>query len=219
MKPESSITVAIVEDNPALAASLTRIVETGDSFECVGVWKTGEEAVKKIDAFRPQIVLMDINLPGISGIEATARVKRQFPDVRILMVTIYADHNKIFAALKAGASGYILKCSEPSEVRKAILDVIAGNAPMSPEVARRIVAAFQQTVPDQPRGEELTPREDDVLRLIAAGLSNKEIASELDISVNTVQVHARHVFEKLHVRSRVEAAMLYRDAHAEDPWA
>lgn len=213
--------VAIVEDNAALGGSLRKVVESDSSLRCIGVWTSAEEALKKIDAFRPEIVLMDINLPGMSGIEATARLKHHLPDVKVVMVTVYRDHDMIFAALKAGACGYLLKRSNPSEVRDAIHDVRTGGAPMSPEIARRVVEAFHQPVSKPPGGGgdevKLSKRETEILELLCEGLANKEIADRLDISVETVRVHLKHIYEKLHVRSRTEAAMKFRDSR-EDRW-
>lgn len=212
MNTTRKATVAIVEDNSALGESLRAIVESTDDLECVGVWITGEDALRKIEAFRPQVVLMDINLPGISGIEVTARVKQHLPETLIVMVTVYGDHDQIFAALKAGASGYLLKRSSPAQVRDAIHDVLTGGAPMSAEIARRVVDAFHQPATTASAENHLSPRETEVLEHLASGLANKEIADELDISVQTVRVHVKHIYEKLHVRSRVEAANWYRDA-------
>ena len=210
--------VAIVEDNAALGSSLKKVVESDATLRCIGVWTTAEDALKKIDAFRPHIVLMDINLPGMSGIEATARLKQYLPDIKVVMVTVYRDHDKIFAALKAGACGYLLKRSNPAEVREAIHDVRSGGAPMSPEIARRVVEAFHQPVKTGPSpldDVKLSKRETEILELLCEGLANKEIADRLDISVETVRVHLKHVYEKLHVRSRTEAAMKFRDSREE----
>jgi DNA-binding NarL/FixJ family response regulator len=205
--------VAIVEDNSALGASLRKIVESANDFRCVGVWSSAEEALKKVDAFRPQVVLMDINLPGMSGIEATARIRRHLPEIQVIMVTVYRDLDQIFAALKAGASGYLLKRSTPEEVRQAIRDVRSGGAPMSAEIARRVVEAFHQPVKAEDAEEvRLSKRETEILELLTKGLANKEIADRLDISVETVRVHLRRVYEKLHVHSRTEAAMKFRDS-------
>ncbi len=218
MTAPETLAIAIVEDNAALGASLRKIIEASDGMDCIGVWTSGEDALKKIDAFRPQLVLMDINLPGISGIETTARVKQHLPEIQIIMVTVYRDHDKIFAALKAGASGYLLKRSSPGEVRDAIHDVRAGGAPMSPEIARRVVEAFHQPAETQTEELNLTPRETEILELLCEGLANKEIADRLGISNETVRVHLKHIYEKLHVRSRTEAAMKYRDARNPDRW-
>jgi DNA-binding NarL/FixJ family response regulator len=208
--------VAIVEDNAALGAGLRKIVESASDFRCIGVWTSAEEALKKIDAFRPQVVLMDINLPGMSGIAATAQIKHHLPELQVIMVTVYRDHDQIFAALKAGASGYLLKRSTPEEVRQAIRDVRSGGAPMSAEIARRVVEAFHQPVKSPgPEEVKLSKRETEILELLTKGLANKEIADRLDISVETVRVHLRRVYEKLHVHSRTEAAMKFRDSRDE----
>lgn len=207
------IDVAIVEDNSALANGLRKIIESASDFRCLGVWTTAEEALKKIDAFCPQVVLMDINLPGMSGIQATALIKQHLPEVQVIMVTVYRDHDQIFAALKAGASGYLLKRSTPEEVRQAIRDVKSGGAPMSAEIARRVVEAFHQ--PMKAKVDEdmkLSKRETEILEHLTKGLANKEIADRLDISVETVRVHLCRVYEKLHVHSRTEAAMKFRDS-------
>ena len=219
MKKNETIEVAIVEDNVALGESLSQILEATDGFRCAGVWHSAEDALKKIDAFRPRIVLMDINLPGMSGIEATALVKQHLPEVLVIMVTVYRDHDKIFAALRAGASGYLLKRSSPNEVRDAIRDVCTGGAPMSPEIARRVVEAFHQPA-SKGQAEEinLSPRETEILELLCEGLANKEIADRLGISIETVRVHLKHIYEKLHVRSRTEAAMKFRDSREAGPW-
>jgi DNA-binding NarL/FixJ family response regulator len=214
---EPVIDIAIVEDNAALANGLRKIVESATDFRCLGVWTSAEEALKKIDAFRPQVVLMDINLPGMSGIEATARIKHHLPEIQVIMVTVYRDHDQIFAALKAGASGYLLKRSTPEEIRQAIRDVRSGGAPMSAEIARRVVEAFHQPVASSDADDSsLSKREKEILEHLTKGLANKEIADRLGISVETVRVHLRRIYEKLHVHSRTEAAMKFRDSR-EDP--
>jgi DNA-binding NarL/FixJ family response regulator len=219
MTPTTSQThVAIVEDNAALANGLSKIVESAEDCTCIGIWSNAEEALKKIDAFRPEVVLMDINLPGMSGIEATSRLKAHLPEIQVIMVTVYRDHDKIFAALKAGASGYLLKRSTPSEVRQAIRDVRAGGAPMTAEIARRVVEAFHQAPKAEAADEvKLSKRETEILEQLCEGLANKEIADRLGISVETVRVHLKHIYEKLHVRSRTEAALKFRDSR-EDRW-
>ncbi len=205
-------TVAIVEDNAVVGASLRRIVESAPDCTCTGVWRSGEEALEKVPAFRPDVVLMDIHLPGLTGIETTARLKQQLPGLLVIMVTVYRDHDKIFDALKAGACGYLLKRSSPDEVRRAIADVRTGGAPMSAEIARRVVEAFHRQ--PEPPGEEanLSKRETEILDLLTQGLANKEIADRLGLSIETVRVHLRRIYDKLHVHSRTEAAMKYRDA-------
>lgn len=213
--PAKPIEVAIVEDNPALGESLQRVVESIPDARCIGVWKTAEEGLRKIDAFRPSIVLMDINLPGMSGIEATALLKRALPEIQVIIVTVHREHEKIFDALKAGACGYLLKRSRAADVRQAILDVHSGGAPMSAEIARRVVEAFHDNRPKDPNEAEpvhLSQRETDVAKLIAEGLANKEIADRLGISTETVRGHLKNIYEKLHVRSRTEAAVKYLDS-------
>lgn len=211
------ITVAIVEDNSGLGASLRRVVESSPDCQCVGVWKSGEEALTKIPAFRPRVVLMDIHLPGISGIETTAKLKQEIPELLVIMVTVYRDHDKIFDALKAGACGYLLKRSSPAEVRQAILDVCEGGAPMSAEIARRVVEAFHQprkpaSSTPQEEAAQLSKRETEILELLTQGLANKEIADRLGLSIETVRVHLRRIYDKLHVHSRTEAALKYRES-------
>lgn len=209
------IEVAIVEDNEALGESLQRVVESIPDARCIGVWGTAEEGLKKIDAFRPSIVLMDINLPGMSGIEATALLKRHLPEVQVIIVTVHREHEQIFDALKAGACGYLIKRSRAADVRQAILDVHSGGAPMSAEIARRVVEAFHQSGPTTGKDTEtvsLSQRETSVAQLIAEGLANKEIADRLGISTETVRGHLKNIYEKLHVRSRTEAAVKYLDS-------
>lgn len=209
------IEVAIVEDNEALGESLQRVVESIPDARCIGVWGSAEEGLKKIDAFRPSIVLMDINLPGMSGIEATALLKRHLPDIQVIIVTVHREHEKIFDALKAGACGYLIKRSRAADVRQAILDVHSGGAPMSAEIARRVVEAFHQGPARSEEGQEvvnLSQRETSVAQLIAEGLANKEIADRLGISTETVRGHLKNIYEKLHVRSRTEAAVKYLDS-------
>ncbi len=159
-------TIAIVEDNAGLGAGLRRIVESTPDCKCVGVWRSGEDALAKVPAFRPDVVLMDIHMPGISGIETTARLKAELPELLVIMVTVYTDHDKIFDALKAGACGYLLKCSSPEEVRQAIVDVRKGGAPMSPEIARRVVEAFHRPLPKEGEAVKLSPRETELLDLL-----------------------------------------------------
>lgn len=213
--PPKPIEVAIVEDNQALGESLQRVVESMPEARCIGVWTTAEEGLKKIDAFRPSIVLMDINLPGMSGIEATALLKRFLPEIQVIIVTVHREHEKIFDALKAGACGYLIKRSRAADVRQAILDVHSGGAPMSAEIARRVVEAFHQPqskTQDNQETVHLSQRESEVAQLIAEGLANKEIADRLGISTETVRGHLKNIYEKLHVRSRTEAAVKYLDS-------
>jgi DNA-binding NarL/FixJ family response regulator len=217
MNREPMTKIAIVEDNAGLAAGLRRIVERIPDCQCVGVWRTGEDALAKAPAFRPDVILMDIHMPGISGIETTARLKAELPELQVIMVTVYGDHDKIFDALKAGACGYLLKCSTPEEVRQAIVDVRKGGAPMSPEIARRVVEAFHRPLPKEGDTVKLSPRERELLDLLSEGLANKEIAERMGLSVETVRDYLKRIYDKLHVRSRTEAALKYRAASAGPP--
>jgi DNA-binding NarL/FixJ family response regulator len=205
-------TVAIVEDNAGLGAGLRRVVESMPDCQCVGVWGSGEDALVKVPAFRPDVVLMDINLPGISGIETTARLKAELPELLVVMVTVYRDHDKIFDALKAGACGYLLKRSSPAEIRQAILDVREGGAPMSAEIARRVVEAFHRPPAKAEETVHLSKRETEILDLLSHGLANKEIADRLGLSIETVRVHLKRIYDKLHVHSRTEAVVKYRES-------
>ncbi|MBK1835218.1 response regulator [Roseibacillus ishigakijimensis] len=211
MKDSEKHSVAIIEDNSDLGETLRLVIDSSDHLRCAGVWKSAEEGLRKIEAFRPKVVLMDINLPGLSGIEATALLKKHLPDILIITVTVYGEHDKIFAALKAGATGYLLKRAAPDELCQAIHEVLAGGAPMSPEIARRVVDAFYQQRNNRVATANLTPREEEVLALLAEGLANKEIADRLDISAETIRVHNRSIYKKLEVSTRTQAVMKYRD--------
>jgi DNA-binding NarL/FixJ family response regulator len=209
-----SVKVAIVEDNAGVRENWVKLLAAEPGFKCVGACGSGESALICLPAARPDVVLMDINLPGISGIECTARLKQKLPATQVLMVTVYADNDYVFEALKVGASGYLLKCSDPTELTRSIREVVNGGAPMSGQIARRVIAMFRKPVPPppaQPQAQtaELTPREDEILNLVAKGYANKEVAARLGGSVETIRVHIRHIYEKLHVHSRTEAAAKY----------
>lgn len=201
------ITVAIVEDDAVIRNSLVRLVGEAPGFRCVGSCATGEEALEKLPALKPAAVVMDVNLPRMSGIECTRRFRALSPSSQVMMLTVYADGEHLFSALKAGASGYLLKRSDPDEVLQALRDVAAGGAPMTGQIARRVVQSFR----DEPAGSglgadvKLTEREEEILARLSKGYANKEIADQLSISVPTVRTHLRHIYEKLHVRSRTEA--------------
>jgi DNA-binding NarL/FixJ family response regulator len=204
--------IAIVEDNKLIRESLVDFVQTDPEYECVCACATAEEALKQLPRHQPEIVLMDIQLPNVSGIECTARLKQLLPAVRILMVTVYEDTERIFKALRAGACGYLLKCCTPEELTSAIREVLQGGAPMSREIARKVIASFQEPVAAAAEVEELSPRERDILELLAAGHSNKQIASRLSLTEGTVRWHLWHVYNKLHVRSRTEAVLKFQSA-------
>jgi DNA-binding NarL/FixJ family response regulator len=200
--------VAIVEDNATLRQYLAELIGGTPGHGCVCTCASAEEALVKIPALRPNVVLMDIHLPGESGIVCTARLREKMPDLHVIMLTVYKDIKMIFQALKAGACGYVLKRSDETEILAAIAEVRAGGAPMTSEIARLLVRSFQEPSP-APDAAELTAREAEILVLLAEGLSNKEIAQKANIAVGTVRVHLEHIFKKLHVRCRTEAAAKY----------
>jgi DNA-binding NarL/FixJ family response regulator len=202
-------TVAIVEDNATIRSTFRQWIEAAPDFRCVCACASAEEALVEIPRLKPDVVLMDIHLPGESGIACTAQLKEKLPGLQVIIVTVYRNHELIFQALQAGACGYLLKRSGPEEILKAISDVLSGGAPMSGEIARMLVEAFQKKPGSSASGDELTQREDEVLVFLAEGLSNKEIADKVKISYDTVRAHLRHIYEKLHVRGRTEAVNKY----------
>jgi DNA-binding NarL/FixJ family response regulator len=208
-------TVAIVEDNKTIRESLAEFVQSDPDCRCVCACATGEEALKLLPRYQPDLVLMDIQLPNMSGIECCARLKERLPSTQILMVTVYEDTDRIFKALRAGACGYLLKRCTPEELLAAIREVRQGGAPMSREIARKVIASFREPLTAAREVEDLSPREREILELLAEGFSNKKIADRLGVTDGTVRWHLRHVYHKLHVRSRTEAALKFRTARAE----
>jgi DNA-binding NarL/FixJ family response regulator len=207
--------IAIVEDNKVIRESLMEFVQTDAECECVYACATAEEALAEMPKQQPDIVLMDIQLPDISGIECTARLKQLMPAVQIIMVTVYEDTERIFKALRSGACGYLLKRCTPEELLAAIREVRQGGAPMSREIARKVILSFQEPVAATAEVEGLSPREREILELVAAGLPNKQIAARVGLTDGTVRWHLRHVYHKLHVRSRTEAALKFLSAKSE----
>ena len=205
------IKVAIVEDDKGIRQSLEWLLESSPEFSCVAAWGSAEEAWTLLPKAAPQVVLMDINLPARSGIECTVRLKELLPSVQVVMITVYDDSEKVFNALRAGASGYILKRAEPEKILQAIREVHAGGVPMSGEIARKVLSTFREPTPTSAPSEEqnLSRREQEILELLAQGDSNKDIASKLSISIETVTWHLRHIYSKLHVRSRTQAALKF----------
>jgi DNA-binding NarL/FixJ family response regulator len=207
--------IAIVEDNKTIRESLMEFVQTDPECVCVCDCATAEEALEVIPRHQPQIVLMDIQLPKLSGIECTARLKRMLPQLQIIMVTVYEDTERIFKALRAGACGYLLKRSTTEELLSAIREVRQGGAPMSRDIARKVIASFQEPLAKPAAVEGLSPREREILELLAQGFSNKEIAHRVGVNDGTVRWHLRHVYDKLHVRSRTEAALKFKSTKSE----
>lgn len=202
IKPD--IKVAIVEDDRGLRDQLTALINHSSGMRCVGAYVNAEAALKQIPQDWPDVVLMDINLPQMSGIECAGKLKALRPSLQILMLTVYADSDLIFKSLVAGASGYLIKRASPQEIISALVEVHRGGAPMSSAIARKVVEYFQKK-PGQPEAGRLTKREQEILTELGKGYRDKEIADILAISIPTVRTHVRNIYEKLHVRSRAEA--------------
>ena len=206
---KKTITVAIVEDDAGIRQSLEWMLKSTPEFSCVAACKNVGEALSALPKIMPEVVLMDINLPDRSGIECTAQLKELLPSVQVVMITVYDDADKVFNALRAGASGYILKRATPERILQAIREVHAGGVPMSSEIARKVLGAFREPAPAPAEEQNLSRREQEVLELLSHGCSNKEIADKLSISIETVTWHLRHIYTKLHVRSRTQAALKF----------
>lgn len=205
----STISVALVEDQKDLCQSWVRIIESFGGFECICTCASAEEAICVIPEARPDVILMDIRLPRMSGIECTSRLKELLPATPIVILTVLDDDELIFRALEAGADGYMLKRSKPTDLRTALLDVLEGGAPMSSAIARRVVRSFRRP-PANPRNQtHLSTREIEVLDLLSRGLSNKEIADQMRLSIETVRSYLKTIYEKLHVHCRTEAVIRY----------
>lgn len=206
---DMKIPVVIVEDNNDIRQALEQIIEMSDTCELVGSCVNGEDALVKIPLINPKVVLMDISLGGITGIEVVKELKVLHPDILFMMCTIYEDDEQLFEALSAGASGYILKKTPPGKLLEAILELVDGGAPMSSQIARKVVAAFQnkksEKNPNETALDVLSKREKEILEMIAKGLLYKEISDSLFISTETVRKHVRHIYDKLHVDNRIEA--------------
>jgi DNA-binding NarL/FixJ family response regulator len=200
-----NISVSIVEDDAHVRASLAKLIDSSSGYRCVSQHGSAENALLEIPRVKPDVTLMDINLPGVNGVECARRLKPQLPATQIIMLTVYQNTEHIFNALAAGATGYMLKQTPPNELLAAIRDVHAGGSPMSGHIARKIVQSFQQPAPTSPEAQSLSPRESQVLDLLAKGYLYKEIAETMKVTYATVHTHIRHIYEKLHVRSRTEA--------------
>jgi len=207
------ISVSLVEDNPGMRESFALTLNGTPNVYCLGAYASAEEALREIPASPPDVVLMDIHLKGMSGITCVARLRSLLPRLQILMLTRFEESDTIFQALRAGASGYLVKNISPTELVQAIEQVHAGGAPMSMQIARKVISHFQ-SIPATPNGlESLTQKEQEVLQLLAKGRLQKNIASALGISVNTLRTHLRSIYEKLHVHSRAEATLKLIDPH------
>jgi DNA-binding NarL/FixJ family response regulator len=204
-----AITVSIVEDNRGTRESLEELCNETATLRCVGAYATGEAALQQMPASKPDVALVDINLPGMSGIECVAKLKAQIPSLQVLMLTTYAETDLIFNSLRAGASGYLLKNHPAAELIQAVEQVHAGGAPMTMQIARKLVEHFHKPRQREPQFEELTKREQEILSLLSKGYLYKEIGDQLGIGLTTVRTHLKHIYEKLHVQSRTEAAVKF----------
>jgi DNA-binding NarL/FixJ family response regulator len=203
--PPPVIEVAIVEDRREIRESLALLIGGTDGFKCVGSYRSMEEALDKLKHHQPHLLLSDIGLPGMSGIEGVAILKERYPDLLILMLTVYDDDERIFDAMCAGASGYLLKKTPPARLLDSLREVASGGAPMSPEVAKRVIALFREIRPPDRADYELTPHETRLLKLLVQGHNYKTAAADLGVTVHTVSFHLRSIYEKLQVHSKSEA--------------
>ena len=203
-------TVAIVEDDRGLREQLTNILTMASDIACIGTFASAEEALPRIKADKPDVVLMDIKLPGMSGIQCVTEIKKEHPSMQIIMVTVYVDSERIFRALKAGASGYLIKTTAQDQLIDAIRDVHKGGSPMSSPIARKVVRHFHMIGASPKETENLSPREHEVLELLAQGFIYKEIGDKLKIEGETVRGYVKNICFKMHVRSRMEAVVKNR---------
>jgi DNA-binding NarL/FixJ family response regulator len=200
-----AITVSIVEDNEQLRGTLARIISRAEGFQCVSHYGTAEAALEDLPKRTPEVALMDINLPGMNGVECVRRLKRMLPATHVVMLTVYEDTENIFNALTAGAVGYLLKRTKSAELLEAIREVRRGGSPMSTHIARKVTQSFQRAGPSSQPAENLSQREQEVLDCLSKGFLYKEIADKLGISYETVHTYIRRIYEKLQVRTRTEA--------------
>ena len=204
-----AIAVSIIEDDAQARKILAGWIHRESGFRLAGDWGDAESALEALPAKKPNVVLMDINLPGISGVEAVRRLKPLLPDTQFVMLMVYEDADHIYSALTAGASGYLLKQTPRDELLSALVDVHNGGSPMTSNIARKVVQSFRQTHHEMPENGQLSPREQEVLELLARGYLYKEIADRLNITCPTVNTYVRRIYEKLHVRSRAQAVAKY----------
>ena len=204
-----SIRVSIVEDNDEIREGLAVLINGSPGYQCVATYPDAERALSQIPLLRPDVVLMDIHLPKMSGIECVEKLKEHNPDLPVMMLTVYEDDDNVFQSIVAGATGYVLKKTPPTELLEAISDLHNGGSPMSDRIARKVVQAFQQMGKSSRETENLTHRESEILSYVAKGYQDKEIAEKIFLSSETVRTHLRNIYKKLHVRSRTEAALKY----------
>jgi DNA-binding NarL/FixJ family response regulator len=205
MNGASTLKVGIIEDQPKIREGLRALIDGTDGYRCVGSFGSMEEALARVDRELPDVLLVDIGLPGMSGIEGTRRIKELHPGLAVLMLSVYDDDRRIFDALCAGACGYLLKNTPPARLLESLREVAGGGAPMSPEVARRVVALFREIRPPERADYQLTPHEIRILKLLVEGYNYKTAGDELRVSINTIRFHMRSIYEKLQVHSKSEA--------------
>jgi DNA-binding NarL/FixJ family response regulator len=203
--------IAIIEDDARLRSSLKEMLDSTPGFGVIGSYGDAEAAIDNLQALRPDVVLMDINLPGASGIDCVRQLSPAMPETRFIMLTVYEDDERIFNSLQAGADGYLLKRTAPAKLQEAVVQVVAGGSPITPQIARRMVQYFHKDKGrrDDPEISSLAPRELEVLQDLAVGRSYKEIADHLGVSMDTIRTYIRRLYEKLRVHSRNEAALRY----------
>ena len=206
---KSKAKIALVEDQQEVSKNWSHLINSFPDFTCVCTCISGEEALRVIPAVRPDLILMDIFLPRMSGIECTARLKVLLPDTQIIILTAMNDRELVFLSLEAGADGYLLKRTKPADLRKALLEALAGGAPMTSEIARRVIESFRRKAKSPEKAIGLSAREEEILVLLTKGYSNKMIADQLGLSYDTVSSHLKRVYQKLHVNSRTEAVIHY----------
>ena len=211
------ISVYVVEDDANLRGSIHKFINLNPDFTCSRAFSSGEELLDCNFEPKPDVVMIDINLPGMTGIECVSRLKQIMPEVQVMILTVYENSNRIFEALTAGASGFLVKNTPPDKVLEALRDVANGGGPMSSHIARKVIQAFQPTYKASAPGETPTPREQQILELLARGLPYKQIAAELNLSMGTIQTHVSRIYKKLHVNCRTEAVMKYMDATGSRP--
>jgi DNA-binding NarL/FixJ family response regulator len=199
------ITVSIVEDNDQLRGTLARVIGRAEGFKCLNQYPNAEAALAGLPKENPEVVLMDINLPGMNGVECVRQLKQAAPQIQVVMLTVYEDTDNIFNALAAGASGYLLKRTKSAELLEAIREVRRGGSPMTTHIARKVTQSFQKVGPSPQPTENLSQREQEVLDCLSHGFLYKEIADKLGISYETVHTYIRRIYEKLQVRTRTEA--------------
>ena len=203
------IRIMIVEDQEAVREGLRVLINGSEGYRCIAACRTAEEALGCIGNELPDVVLMDINLPGMRGTECVVHIKNSYPEVQVMMLTVFENNEEIFTSLEAGATGYLLKKTPPAQLLQAISDLVRGGSPMSSEIARKVVQRFHHSSPSRFPEANLTSREEEILSYLAIGFLYKEIAASLFINIETVRTHIHKIYQKLQVRTRTEMLLKY----------